>query len=110
MLLLVGWFVVLCMFLVECYLFVLLFVVILGLIGLLIGLMFGGWFVKIVLWYWIFLINVLVGVVGCIVIFYLMFDLCNLVVGCFDLKGYLLLMIGMVVILLLFDGFVDFGM
>ena len=42
------------------------FVAIPGLIGPLIGPTLGGWLVQIASWHWIFLINVPVGIVGCI--------------------------------------------
>ncbi|MBA5845059.1 MFS transporter, partial [Escherichia coli] len=60
--------------------------------------------------HWIFLINVPVGVAGCIATFYSMPDSRNPAVGRFDLKGYLLLTIGMIAISLSLDGLADLGM
>src|SRR4030095_4448359 len=42
------------------------FVTLPGLIGPLIGPTLGGWLVQIASWHWIFLINLPVGIVGCI--------------------------------------------
>ena len=50
----------------ERYLSAMSFVAIPGLIGPLIGPTLGGWIVQIASWHWIFLINVPVGVIGCI--------------------------------------------
>ncbi|WP_176343220.1 MFS transporter, partial [Paraburkholderia bryophila] len=66
MLLPVGRLAVLRTFPAERYLPALSFVAIPGLIGPLIGPTLGGWLVKIASWHWIFLINVPVGVVGCL--------------------------------------------
>ncbi len=66
MLLPVGRLAVLRVFPAERYLSALAFVAIPGLIGPLIGPTLGGWLVQIASWHWIFLINVPVGIVGCI--------------------------------------------
>ncbi|CAJ3164927.1 EmrB/QacA family drug resistance transporter [Burkholderia pseudomallei] len=110
MLLPVGRLAVLRTFPAERYLPALSFVAIPGLIGPLIGPTLGGWLVKIASWHWIFLINVPVGIAGCIATFYSMPDSRNPAAGRFDLKGYLLLTIGMIAISLSLDGLADLGM
>ncbi|MCO1375391.1 multidrug transporter subunit MdtD [Burkholderia multivorans] len=110
MLLPVGRLAVLRTFPAERYLPALSFVAIPGLIGPLIGPTLGGWLVKIASWHWIFLINVPVGIAGCVATFLSMPDARNAAVGRFDVKGYLLLTIGMVAISLSLDGLADLGM
>ncbi|MFL9905419.1 multidrug transporter subunit MdtD [Paraburkholderia sp. RL17-337-BIB-A] len=109
MLLPVGRLAVLRTFPAERYLSALSFVAIPGLIGPLIGPTLGGWLVKIASWHWIFLINVPVGIVGCIATFIFMPDSRNEHTGKFDLKGYLLLIVGMVTISFALDGRTEFG-
>ncbi|MFM0202230.1 multidrug transporter subunit MdtD [Paraburkholderia fungorum] len=109
MLLPVGRLAVLRTFPAERYLSALSFVAIPGLIGPLIGPTLGGWLVKIASWHWIFLINVPVGIVGCIATFIFMPDSRNEHTGKFDLKGYLLLIVGMVAISFALDGRTEFG-
>lgn len=110
MLLPVGRLAVLRTFPAERYLPALSFVAIPGLIGPLIGPTLGGWLVKIASWHWIFLINVPVGVVGCLATYYSMPDSRNPSVGRFDLRGYLLLTTGMIAVSLSLDGLADLGM
>ncbi len=110
MLLPVGRLAVLRTFPAERYLAALSFVAVPGLIGPLIGPTLGGWLVKIASWHWIFLINVPVGVVGCIATYYSMPDSRNPAIGRFDLRGYLLLTIGMIAVSLSLDGLADLGM
>ncbi|MGA9912728.1 MAG: multidrug transporter subunit MdtD [Paraburkholderia sp.] len=109
MLLPVGRLAVLRTFPAERYLPALSFVAIPGLIGPLIGPTLGGWLVKIASWHWIFLINVPVGIVGCIATFIFMPDSRSEHTGKFDLKGYLLLVFGMVAISFALDGRTEFG-
>lgn len=109
MLLPVGRLAVLRTFPAERYLPALSFVAIPGLIGPLIGPTLGGWLVKIASWHWIFLINVPVGIVGCIATLIYMPDSRNEHVGKFDMKGYLLLIVGMVAISFALDGRTEFG-
>ncbi|MFM0687227.1 multidrug transporter subunit MdtD [Paraburkholderia strydomiana] len=109
MLLPVGRLAVLRTFPAERYLPALSFVAIPGLIGPLIGPTLGGWLVKIASWHWIFLINVPVGIAGCIATFIFMPDSRNEQVGKFDVKGYLLLVAGMVAISSALDGRTEFG-
>jgi EmrB/QacA subfamily drug resistance transporter len=93
----------------ERYLAALSFVAIPGLIGPLIGPALGGWLVKIASWHWIFLINVPVGLIGCIATFIFMPDSRNPDTPKFDMKGYLLLVFGMVAITFALDGRTEFG-
>ncbi|WP_420816075.1 multidrug transporter subunit MdtD [Paraburkholderia phosphatilytica] len=109
MLLPVGRLAVLRTFPAERYLPALSFVAIPGLIGPLIGPTLGGWLVKIASWHWIFLINVPVGVVGCIATFIFMSDARNPETGRFDVAGYLLLVIGMLAISFALDGQSELG-
>ncbi|CAH2783260.1 MAG: Uncharacterized MFS-type transporter [uncultured Paraburkholderia sp.] len=109
MLLPVGRLAVLRTFPAERYLPALSFVAIPGLIGPLIGPTLGGWLVKIASWHWIFLINVPVGIVGCVATVIFMPDSRNEYVGKFDMKGYLLLVVGMVAISFALDGRTEFG-
>ncbi len=105
MLLPVGRLAVLRVFPAERYLSALAFVA----IPRLIGPTLGGWLVQIAAWHWIFLINVPVGVVGCIATMY-MPDSRNPATARFDLIGYLLLAIGMVALTISLDGLADLGL
>ncbi|WP_027794169.1 multidrug transporter subunit MdtD [Paraburkholderia acidipaludis] len=109
MLLPVGRLAVLRTFPAERYLPALSFVAIPGLIGPLIGPTLGGWLVQIASWHWIFLINVPVGVAGCIATFIFMPDSRNPDTPRFDLPGYLLLVTGMVTISFALDGRAELG-
>ncbi|MBN3755429.1 DHA2 family efflux MFS transporter permease subunit [Paraburkholderia sp. Tr-20389] len=108
MLLPVGRLAVLRVFPAERYLPALSFVAIPGLIGPLIGPTLGGWLVKIASWHWIFLINVPVGIVGIIATFIFMPDSRNPDTAKFDIKGYVLLIVGMVSISMALDGRTEF--
>jgi len=109
MLLPVGRLAVLRTFPAERYLPALSFVAIPGLIGPLIGPTLGGWLVQIASWHWIFLINVPVGIVGCIATFIFMPDSRDPGTPRFDLAGYLLLVTGMVTITFALDGRTELG-
>ncbi|WP_322107232.1 multidrug transporter subunit MdtD [Paraburkholderia sp. J41] len=109
MLLPVGRLAVLRTFPAERYLPALSFVAIPGLIGPLIGPTLGGWLVQIASWHWIFLINVPVGVAGCVATFIFMPDSRNPDTPRFDLPGYLLLVTGMVTISFALDGRSELG-
>ncbi|CAH2804038.1 MAG: Uncharacterized MFS-type transporter [uncultured Caballeronia sp.] len=110
MLLPVGCLAVLRVFPAEWYLSVLAFVAIPGLIGPLIGPTLGGWLVQIASWHWIFLINVPVGVIGCIATHLYMPDSRNPATAHFDLAGYLLLAVGMVALTISLDSLADLGL
>ncbi|GAB2903053.1 multidrug transporter subunit MdtD [Paraburkholderia jirisanensis] len=109
MLLPVGRLAVLRVFPAERYLPALSFVAIPGLIGPLIGPTLGGWLVKIASWHWIFLINLPVGIIGCIATGIFMPDSRNPDTAKFDLKGYLLLIVAMIAISMALDGRGEFG-
>jgi EmrB/QacA subfamily drug resistance transporter len=80
------------------------FVAIPGLIGPLLGPTLGGWLVQYASWHWIFLINVPVGLLGCIATLKYMPDLRGAVQKRFDSVGYAMLAFGMVAISLSLDG------
>ncbi|MGH8781414.1 multidrug transporter subunit MdtD [Paraburkholderia sp.] len=109
MLLPVGRLAVLRTFPAERYLPALSFIAIPGLVGPLIGPTLGGWLVKIASWHWIFLINVPVGIIGCIATFIFMLDSRNPDTPPFDMKGYVLLVLGMVAISFALDGRTELG-
>ncbi|REM68856.1 MFS transporter, partial [Mycobacterium tuberculosis] len=64
----------------------------------------GGWLVQYASWHWIFLINVPVGLAGCIATLKYMPDLRGVVQKRFDSVGYAMLAFGMVAISLSLDG------
>ncbi len=80
------------------------FVTIPGLIGPLIGPTLGGWLVEVASWHWIFLINLPIGVIGCVATLKFMPDLRAATVARFDLGGFLLLAFGMVAVSLGLEG------
>ncbi|KRD26514.1 MULTISPECIES: multidrug transporter subunit MdtD [Acidovorax] len=86
------------------------FVAIPGLIGPLIGPTLGGWLVEVASWHWIFLINVPVGLVGCIATWRYMPGEPASVMPRFDLAGYLMLAFGMVALSLALDGLASLGL
>ncbi|MET0541006.1 MAG: multidrug transporter subunit MdtD [Variovorax sp.] len=86
------------------------FVAIPGLIGPLLGPTLGGWLVQYASWHWIFLINVPVGLAGCIATLKFMPDLRAVVLRPFDGLGYAFLAFGMVAISLALDGVSELGL
>jgi len=80
------------------------FIAIPGLIGPLIGPTLGGWLVQVASWHWIFLINVPIGLAGCLATLAAMPDSRAPDVLPFDLAGYLLLAVGMVSVSFAIDG------
>ncbi|MGI4900656.1 MAG: multidrug transporter subunit MdtD [Janthinobacterium lividum] len=80
-----------------------------GMIGPLIGPTLGGWLVQQTSWHWIFLINVPVGVLGCACTWLFMPN-ARTQVSAFDLKGFLLLAVGMIAISLSLDGLAELGL
>ncbi|WP_208509879.1 multidrug transporter subunit MdtD [Variovorax paradoxus] len=86
------------------------FVAIPGLIGPLLGPTLGGWLVQYASWHWIFLINVPVGLAGCIATLRFMPDLRGAALRRFDGVGYGLLAFGMVAISLSLDGVAELGL
>ncbi len=110
MLLPVGRLAVLRFFTGERYLSALSFVAIPGMVGPLIGPTLGGWLVHVASWHWIFLINVPVGIAGCIATSRYMPDARNPATAPFDLPGYLLLAVGMVALTVSLDGIADLGL
>jgi EmrB/QacA subfamily drug resistance transporter len=86
------------------------FISIPGLVGPLIGPTLGGWLVEYASWHWIFLINVPVGVIGCVATLVAMRGAPLPSVGRFDLAGYLMLAFGMVSVSLALDGLSGLGL
>ena len=86
------------------------FVAIPGLIGPLLGPTLGGWLVQYASWHWIFLINVPVGLAGCVATLKLMPDLRAMQQRRFDSLGYALLAFGMVAVSLALDGVSGLGL
>ncbi|MEJ8811800.1 multidrug transporter subunit MdtD [Variovorax ureilyticus] len=86
------------------------FVAIPGLVGPLLGPTLGGWLVQYASWHWIFLINVPVGLVGCVATLRIMPDLRLTGQRSFDGIGYALLAFGMVAISLAIDGVSGLGL
>ena len=80
------------------------FVAIPGLIGPLLGPTLGGWLVQYASWHWIFLINVPVGLAGCLATLRFMPDLRGAIQRRFAGAGYAMLAFGMVAISLALDG------
>ena len=85
------------------------FITVPGLVGPLIGPTLGGWLVQAASWHWIFLINVPIGVIGGIATLKVMPDLHGEQTR-FDIKGYLLLAMGMVALSLSLDGLAELGL
>lgn len=86
------------------------FVAIPGLIGPLLGPTLGGWLVQYASWHWIFLINVPVGLAGCVATLYFMPDLRAALQRRFDGVGYAMLAFGMVTVSLAIDGVSGLGL
>lgn len=80
------------------------FVTIPGLLGPLAGPTLGGWLVEYASWHWIFLINLPVGLLGCLVAMKLMPDLRSPVPSRFDSIGFLLFGGSMVLISIATEG------
>jgi EmrB/QacA subfamily drug resistance transporter len=80
------------------------FIAIPGLLGPLIGPTLGGWLVEVASWHWIFLINVPIGIAGCVATFAFMPENRQPDVAAFDGSGYALLAAGMVAISFAIDG------
>lgn len=67
-----------------------------GLMGPLIGPTLGGWMVEFTTWHWIFLINIPMGVLGCLMTFKVMPNVTEPTVKTFDFLGFVLLVTAMV--------------
>jgi EmrB/QacA subfamily drug resistance transporter len=86
------------------------FVLVPGMIGPLLGPALGGWLAQYASWHWIFLINLPIGLAGCVATMLYMPDFRHAGVGRFDLAGYLLLAAGMVSLSLSIEGVTEIGM
>lgn len=80
------------------------FVTIPGLLGPLIGPTLGGWLVEYASWHWIFLLNLPVGLLGCLAALKLMPDLRGPERSRFDTPGFVLFGTAMVLISLALEG------
>ena len=67
-----------------------------GLMGPLIGPTLGGWMVEVTTWHWIFLINIPMGLLGCLITVKAMPNVTEPTVKSFDFSGFILLVIAMV--------------
>jgi EmrB/QacA subfamily drug resistance transporter len=94
----------------ERYLRALSFVAIPGLVGPLIGPTLGGWLTYAASWHWVFLINVPVGVAGCVATAMCMLGDPLPTIRHFDLKGYALLAIAMLTVTVALDGIAELGL
>jgi EmrB/QacA subfamily drug resistance transporter len=81
-----------------------------GLVGPLIGPAVGGSLVEYASWHWIFLINIPVGIAGCIATMRFMPDSRPQATVPFDVAGYALLSASMVAISLSLEGLSELGM
>lgn len=86
------------------------FVTIPGLIGPLIGPTLGGWLTEVASWHWIFLINIPIGLVGCVAAFFFMSDSREAEVGPFDRVGFVLLSLSMVCLSIALNGLGELGL
>jgi EmrB/QacA subfamily drug resistance transporter len=80
------------------------FVAIPGLIGPLVGPTLGGYLVEALSWHWIFLINIPIGLIGCIVTYFAMPDSRGPQRSKFDAVGFAYLALAMVTISFALDG------
>ena len=71
-----------------------------GLIGPLLGPALGGWIVKFTTWHWVFWVNIPIGFIGLLFTLKAMPNVKEPTVKPFDLRGYILLVITMVSIVL----------
>jgi len=80
------------------------FIALPGMVGPLIGPTLGGWLVQYASWHWIFLINLPVGLIGCIAAFRFMPDLKSAERMRFDTFGFVLFGSAMVLITIALEG------
>ena len=86
------------------------FVTIPAMIGPLIGPTLGGWLVEVASWHWIFLINLPIGLVGCVATyFYMKDDPDHMPSTKFDMSGFVRLAAFMVSASLSLDGLSEVG-
>lgn len=86
------------------------FIALPGMVGPLIGPTVGGWLVEYASWQWIFLINLPVGLVGCIAAYRFMPDLRSAEKVRFDTAGFLLFGAAMLLVTLALEGLGDMHM
>jgi EmrB/QacA subfamily drug resistance transporter len=85
------------------------FVTVPAMIGPLIGPTLGGWLVQYASWHWIFLINIPIGLLGCITTHIAMPDSRGVDLKPFDVIGFLQLAVSMVAISFGLDGLSELG-
>ncbi|RZA04791.1 MAG: DHA2 family efflux MFS transporter permease subunit, partial [Proteobacteria bacterium] len=83
------------------------FVTMPALIGPLLGPSLGGWLVQFATWHWIFLINIPIGILGCVATYTSMPEDPPQPTDSFDFLGFLQLAVFMVSISLALDGLAD---
>ena len=93
----------------EKFLAALTFVTMPALIGPVIGPSLGGWLVEFATWHWIFLINIPIGVIGCVATYHSMPEDVPAKPQRFDLAGFVQIALFMVAVLFAFDGLSDLG-
>ena len=89
---------------------VLSFVTVPGLVGPLLGPTLGGWLVQYTSWHWIFLINIPVGLVGCLASLRFMPDLRGPGAEAFDWAGFILFATATVLVSMAFEGMGELGL
>lgn len=85
------------------------FVTVPALVGPLIGPTLGGWLVEFASWHWIFLINIPIGILGCIATYTHMPDSRGPENREFDFSGFLMLSLSMVFVSFALDGLSELG-
>ncbi len=85
------------------------FVTIPAMIGPLLGPTLGGWLSQTFSWHWIFLINIPIGIIGFISSFFYMEDY-KAKTNTFDILGFIMLALGMIMVSYALDGIVELGM
>ncbi|MDR2787135.1 MAG: multidrug transporter subunit MdtD [Candidatus Accumulibacter sp.] len=83
---------------------VLSFITVPGLLGPLLGPTLGGWLVQYASWHWIFLINIPVGIAGCLASQRFMPDLRGPEAGGFDWMGFVLFSVATILVSMAFEG------
>lgn len=86
------------------------FVTIPGLIGPLIGPTLGGWLVQFTSWHWIFIINLPVGIIGCLATLKFMPEFHKVKAAPLDVSGFFLLAFSMAAISIALDGLAELGL
>ncbi|QLF94009.1 multidrug transporter subunit MdtD [Pseudomonas sp. ABC1] len=86
------------------------FIALPGLVGPLVGPTLGGWLVEYASWHWIFLINLPVGVLGCVFAWRFMPALRDTQRTPFDIPGFILFGLAMILITMALEGLAEMHM